>query len=545
MTPLTKLCGKGVKFQWTDTEEQAFKAIKSHIAEEVLLSFPVYGQTFEIFTDCSDFAMSAGIRQGDKWLAFFSKKLSPAQQNYPITDRELLAIVETLKNFKHMLLGQPITVFTDHENLTYVDTVHASDRVLRQRLLLEEYGADIKFIPGKKNNLADALSRLPFESTSPSTCDEFHMIRHASEMEEDFPLSLHLIATHQQDDEHLVSDLLKPKPRYFLDKSATFNIYITKDHKVYVPATLRAQLLAWYHEMLHHPGETRLSATIKQHFYWPGIDATITNHVKTCDTCQTSKITAPKKYGKIPLPTDTITDPWDHVHVDMIGPWTVSFTQASRTTTEQVKALTIIDKGTGWVEFVPTVTFLSKHVAELFDSAWLCRYPRPSTITFDNGGEFVGSEFQELISSYGINPSPTTVKNPQGNAICERVHLTMGDMLRTITFTGDDWFHEHNQTLQSVAWAVRSTVTANGYSPGQLVFSRDMILSTKVKIDWERIKTLKQAAAVKNNSKENTSRIDHKYQVGDKVLIVLDATERRSQSKLNSPTRGPYVITKV
>jgi hypothetical protein len=83
------------------------------------LSFPVYGQTFEIFTDCSDFAMSAGIRQGDKWLAFFSKKLSPAQHNYPGTDRELLAIVvETLKNFTHMLLGQAITVFSQSTNST-------------------------------------------------------------------------------------------------------------------------------------------------------------------------------------------------------------------------------------------------------------------------------------------------------------------------------------------------------------------------------------------------------------------------------------------
>ena len=544
MAPLSKLCGKGIKFKWTDTEQQAFDAIKDHIAEDVLLAFPKYGESFDIYTDCSDTAMSAGIKQGSQWLAFFSKKLTETQQKYPITDRELLAIVETLKHFKYMLLGQPIVIYTDHQNLTFVDTVHTSDRVLRQRLVLEEYGAEIKFIPGHKNHLADALSRLPFEPT-PTNSDEIYMIRRASEMAEDFPLSLQLIAAHQKDDEHLVNDIKKPHPKYVLDKGSV-ELYTTNDHKVYVPETLRDNLLSWYHEMLHHPGETRMSATIKQHFYWPGIDAAISHHVKTCDTCQTSKVTAPKKYGKVPLPTDTTADPWTHVHVDMIGPWSVRFEQANRITTEEVRALTIMDKATGFVEFIPTISFLSKHVAELFDTHWLCRYPRPLDCTFDNGGEFVGHEFQELLASYGIKPNPTTVKNPQGNSVIERVHLTMGDMLRTMTLAGTDWFYELNRTLQSVAWAVRTTVsTTTGYSPGQLAFSRDMIMATQVKIDWERIKAIKQSAAIKNNASENSSRIHHNYQVGDQVLIVLDAHERRSQSKLQSPTRGPYVITKV
>jgi transposase InsO family protein len=68
----------------------------------------------------------------------------------------------------------------------------------------------------------------------------------------------------------------------------------------------------------------------------------------------------------------------------------------------------------------------------LFDGAWLCRYPQPKRVIFDNGGEFTGGEFQELLHSYGIQPVPTTVRYPKSNGVIERVHLTMAD--RHVTY---------------------------------------------------------------------------------------------------------------
>jgi transposase InsO family protein len=66
----------------------------------------------------------------------------------------------------------------------------------------------------------------------------------------------------------------------------------------------------------------------------------------------------------------------------------------------------------------------------------------------------MGQEFQELLHSYGIKAVPTTVKNPRSNGVIERVHLTMGDMLRNMTFSGNDWFQDLQCTLDAVAWAV-------------------------------------------------------------------------------------------
>ena len=110
--------------------------------------------------------MGAIISQNGRLVAYWSKKLSNTQKKYPTTDQEFLAIVECLRQYKTMLLGKRITVWMDHKNLTYKNIEHASARVLRQRLLLEEYGVELKCIQGKKNEAADMLSRNEFIHTN-------------------------------------------------------------------------------------------------------------------------------------------------------------------------------------------------------------------------------------------------------------------------------------------------------------------------------------------------------------------------------------------
>ena len=127
-----------------------------------------------------------------------------------------------------------------------------------------------------------------------------------------------------------------------------------------------------------------------------------------------------------------------------------------------------------------------------------------------------------MLSSYGIQSAPTSIKNPRGNAIVERMHLTAGDMLRTAEFEGDNWQYESNRTLQTVTWAIRSTVsTVKNYSSGQLVFSKDMIMQVQVIAEWERIKELRRTSIVNSNTSENKGRVVHEYKCGDKVLILL------------------------
>jgi len=99
-------------------------------------------------------------------------------------------------------------------------------------------------------------------------------------------------------------------------------------------------------------------------------------------------------------------------------------------------------------------------------------------------------------------------------------------------------------TLQTVAWAVRSTIsTATRHSPGQLAFNHDMIMQTAIKVNWELVKQRKRELAVIANDRENKNCIQHAFGVGDLVLIILDKQERGP--KLASPTEGPYKILKT
>ena len=126
--PLTKLTSNKVPFKWTNVEEEAFHKLKLAISKETMLNYPNFSKVFEIHTDASDKQLGAVIAQEGKPIAFYSRRLTSAQEKYTTTERELLVIVETLKEFRNILLGQKITVHTDHQNLTYKN-FKALDRV--------------------------------------------------------------------------------------------------------------------------------------------------------------------------------------------------------------------------------------------------------------------------------------------------------------------------------------------------------------------------------------------------------------------------------
>ena len=156
LTPLTTLTSIKVKWKWTDKEQNAFDTMKKIMAGETILAYPNFDKPFHIHTDASAFQVGACISQDGKPIAFYSRKLTPTQMRYTTTERELLSIIETFKEFQTILMGQQLIVHTDHENLTYKH--FNTYRVMQWRLFIEEYSPDLRYIKGKLNIVANALS---------------------------------------------------------------------------------------------------------------------------------------------------------------------------------------------------------------------------------------------------------------------------------------------------------------------------------------------------------------------------------------------------
>ena len=165
--PLTELTGDA-EWLWTDLQETAFQAVK-RAAEEHRVLMPIDYNNPDmvwLFTDASPTGTGAWIGQGPtrdavRPAAFHSRKLTPAQNNYPTHQQEALAIVEAMDSFAHLLLHRHFTVVTDHESLTkLMAQKNLSQRQQRWLTYLSRYDFKIEYQPGARNYLADYLSRI-------------------------------------------------------------------------------------------------------------------------------------------------------------------------------------------------------------------------------------------------------------------------------------------------------------------------------------------------------------------------------------------------
>lgn len=630
LAPLTDLVGecgttkkkrKAAPWRWEAEHDEAFSRIKEVIARDVILAYPDFTKKFVIYTDASTRQLGGVITQDNRPIAFFSRKLTKAQEKYTVTELELLSIVELIKEFKGMLLGYKLEVWTDHINLTRDNLgLATSDRVHRWRLLLNEYDVDLKYIKGEDNTVADAISRLDYcpkknphdedgdafdrkelnvhqrwndsviflshlkydeEEMEPSTkkeCWSQEIFAHHDVAEDEiYPVTIGEIASEQLRDKRL-KKLFKhhdkknfPHVRPLVLEGETVLCY--RKHRsdkprMMIPSSLQSKIISWYHHYLQHPGRERLEETLASTMYWHGMRVQIRKFTKNCERCQKGK-KRKRKYGHLP-PKIAVVVPWQTVQVDLIGPYTI---KGRNGTVLDFMCMTMIDPATGWFEVVelPTTKVFrnskkkdedgnyvnvevpdeifdktSASISRLFNKAWLSRYPRPKEVICDNGSEFK-LHFVDLLRSYSITRKPTTSKNPQANAICERVHGVFGDMMRTSGINNSDDVTEDliDDFVTDAAWAIRSSYhTVLKATPGQAIFGRDMLFDIPFITDWTEVGRRRQRQVDSSNARENSKRLDFDYTVGSKALIIK-ATDGSHLPKADDKNEGPYRVTQV
>ena len=549
LAPLTALTGKK-DMKWDDKCQKAFEEMKAVMAAETLMRYPNHNLPFELYTDASDYQMGAVIMQNGNPVAYWSRKLNDAQKNYSVMEKEMLAIVMCLKEYRSMLYGTQLTVFTDHKNLTF-KTLN-TQRVLRWRMFLEEFAPTFKYCPGKDNVLADCFSRLPrmdkpslgksvkksgkliafdklevpkmedeiyhfnshislpptedeIKATMPcrfACCRDDETILEDSEMFESFlnhpqleamqnPVTMLNIQQHQEQDVELNARAVNPMTRGMFPRKKIQNreIICYRAHrnatpgewKIAMPKTLLRPIIVWYHLVLGHCGAHRLYDTLRRRFHIPRLKEAC--YTFFCEDCQKNKLSG-AGYGMLP-PKHAPFAPWNEVAIDLIGPWEIRFGRQSL----EVNTLTCIDPVTNLVEIVRVQNKTAAHAAQQFENCWLSRYPRPNRCVHDNGKEFVGAAFQEMLQKHGIQDVATTSRNPQGNAVCERMHQTVANVLRTLNKLERPRNHVEavlllENALATTIYATQCSVSQYlGVSPGEMVFQRDMFLDLPLTTD--------------------------------------------------------------
>ncbi|WRX31631.1 Reverse transcriptase domain - like 10 [Theobroma cacao] len=157
--PLTRLTRKGVKFEWDDVCDNQFQELKNRLTSAPVLTLPVNGKEFLVYSDASKLGLGCVLMQDEKVIAYASRQLKKHETNYPTHDLELAAVVFSLKIWRHYLYGERCRIFTDHKSLKYLLT--QKELNLRQRRWLElikDYDLVIDYHLGKANVVADALS---------------------------------------------------------------------------------------------------------------------------------------------------------------------------------------------------------------------------------------------------------------------------------------------------------------------------------------------------------------------------------------------------
>ena len=406
--PLTELCGIKSKFIWTDAHENAFNLAKKLVAEDVLLRFPNHELPFEFLTDASNIQVGATIKQNNLPIAYFSKKLTPTHRRYSTIEQEMLVIIKVLKEYRNFLLGARITIFTDHKNLLSNATVN--NRVFRWKQKIQEFSPILQYVKVQDNVEADVLSRLPMDTEAHEVVLNHPPMDPNDPLLNKNPLDLKYIHECQAKDSEL-QKAFKLDDQFILKSIQEVPLIHFKDNeseypKIVTPYTIQYTAIRLMHSLLGHAGISRLSATLRKHFWSPQMTRTITEFVKKCNFCQRfNKQTF--KYGHVPPKQVKHLNPWEEISVDMIGPWKVTINNFEY----QFRALTCIDTISSLSEIVRVENATSRTIVSAFENNWLSRYPAPVRCLHDNGNEILGPAFSLMLAKSRIKSVRTTVKN--------------------------------------------------------------------------------------------------------------------------------------
>jgi len=507
--PLTRLTKKDVVFQWDEACQQSFTELKDlFINAPILAHFEEERETV-VETDASGWATGAVLsqRQDDGQLApcaYISQKLTPAESNYEIHDKELLAIIRALREWRPELKMVPrFTIVTDHKNLRYFNKAqHLSERQMRWAGLMAEFDFTLHYRPGKLAVLPDALSRrgqdIPQDATDERLSNRFRTlfekvsvrlsrprqaVTDASEEEArlDFNTPVSLFEEPELQEEwkkgratdgtyQLYSQALQQGDRRIAAETGV-KTSLSECHldergllcfrqRLWIPDSepLRTGIIQKIHDshITGHPGRDATYSILSRRFFWPGAAKDVRRFLRNCTVCGRSIVWRDTKYGLLkPLPIPQRI--WAEIAMDFITDLPPSKENGA------TNLLVITDRLTKGVILIGMTEITAGRVAEVFLTHFYMHHGLPLTITSDRGSQFVGGFWRIVCEKLSIQRRLSTAFHPQSDGATERANQEVERIMRTfIAYAQDDWMG----LLPIVAIAINNRdASSTGLSP--------------------------------------------------------------------------------
>uniref|UniRef100_A0A7I5E5B3 RNA-directed DNA polymerase n=1 Tax=Haemonchus contortus TaxID=6289 RepID=A0A7I5E5B3_HAECO len=484
---LFRLTAAKAKWAWTQEHEEAFKRVKKMICSAPVLAQPDVEaakngkRPFVICTDASTTGLGAVLSQEgeDGYLHpifFASKALSKAERRYHVTDLEALAVVFALRRFHMFIYGLPTTVMTDHQPLTALfQRSNVSTRILRWSLEVQRYNLQIKYVKGKANVIADALSRGAAKEPEETLIGDSAVVNSVRadektkwrvELEKD-PLFAEVIECLENG--KINGTVRLPGCRIPL-RMADFDLvngelmlYQQDGSLVFVvPQNSRYEIFLEAHsgQFGGHFSANKLLRILSKQVFWPNMTQDVHRWTNECQKCFVHN---PRRSVIPPLKPMVTRSPYEMIGIDIL--------ELGLTTRGNKYAVTVIDVFSKFAAAYPVPDKSARTVAQTLFVRWIaegCRWPK--TILSDRGGEFENKVLEEITEIAKIKHTMTKGYNPRENGVTERMNATILAMLRKSTTVPTDW----DVRLPFCMMAYNMTPhSATGESPYFILHGRD------------------------------------------------------------------------
>lgn len=583
--PLTELLKKGNKWNWRDKERNAFNDLKKALVEAPTLAIFDPSLPVEVHVDASHYAAAAVLMQNGRPIAFESRKLNSAELNYPVHEKEQLAIVYALTKWRIYLHSrpEPFTVFTDHESLKYLDTKKKqSGRQARWLIDLAEFKYETKYKKGSLNVVPDALSRRPDlmspdqEQLTAETPDQILEPADVASAETRTdkvepaeiaatetqvalaPDILHLCAESTSEDpqfKEIYQGVLDEDPAviqdYYIDNGC---LRLIENSRLCIPdnKALKHRLLQEVHDcpLSGHFGLEKTYSRLQDSVYWPGMKSTVQKYVSSCHTCKTNKHRTTKENGLL-KPLETPTKPWTHIALDLV-------THLPRSTKGNDALAVFVDRFSKFARIIPCKTSITAaDLANLFFDDVFRLFGIPVSLVSDRDPRFTSRFWKRLMEIVGTKMDMATAHHQQTDGQAERTIQTLQQYLRTyVDGSPSDW----DTNLTQLEFAYNSSKsTSTGFSPFELLYGDQprTVLNTalnqtvpntdtaqefienhqsKIQMAHDALLDAKERMRTQyNRHHQHTS-----FEVGD--LVYVDSENLQAPGKLKPKYLGPYKI---